>query len=296
MKDKLPYMPFFGRDFYDDDTVACMTYEEQGMYLRLLWHQWVNGSIPGEAEQVARILGVVTVPQTVLRCFPPNGDGRRKNDRLHVERQRASAAHEAMRRGGSRGGKRRKEAHLQARLKPGSSLALNLAQAGPIARPQARLKQPEPEPYPEQDIQQGPASSQVTTLPVLPGGGVSARAEARAAATPADHRLTPEGNAALARLCRSAQHPDALLAEVRMILDGGRPGVPSDPAAVSLALHDMLLAGGRVTGAGLRAFVARAARGECSDRSDRVDWDALIAKAAAEDAQAAAQARLEGQP
>jgi len=142
-------------------------------------------------------------------------------------------------------------------------------------------------------IQQGPASSQVTTLPVLPGGGVSARADARAAATPADHRLTPEGNAALERLCRSAQHPDALLAEVRMILDGGRPGVPSDPAAVSLALHDMLLAGGRVTGAGLRAFVARAARGE---RGDRVDWDALIAKAAAEDAQAAAKAALEGQP
>jgi hypothetical protein len=66
---KPPYMPFFGRDFYDDDRVAQMSYHEQGIYLRLLWHQWVNGSLPAAPEDLARIT-LEPVPERVLACFP----------------------------------------------------------------------------------------------------------------------------------------------------------------------------------------------------------------------------------
>jgi uncharacterized protein YdaU (DUF1376 family) len=102
MANHLPFLPFYGRDFYDDDRVACMSYEEQGMYLRLLWHQWVNGSIPEDPAQVARVLGVPSVPEQVLACFPAS-DGRRLNPRLHQERKRVAAERDAKRRGGRRG-------------------------------------------------------------------------------------------------------------------------------------------------------------------------------------------------
>jgi len=102
MANHLPFLPFYGRDFYDDDRVACMSYEEQGMYLRLLWHQWVNGSIPEDPAQVARVLGVPSVPEQVLACFPAS-DGRRLNSRLQQERSRIAAERDAKRRGGRRG-------------------------------------------------------------------------------------------------------------------------------------------------------------------------------------------------
>lgn len=57
-------------------------------------------------------------------------------------------------------------------------------------------------------------------------------------------------------MLRAAQNPDALLAEIRVILQGGRPNVPKDPALVSQALTDLRLAGTtRPTGKAIRAFV-----------------------------------------
>ena len=94
------------------------------------------------------------------------------------------------------------------------------------------------------------ASASASTSVVEGKGGVGEEGDAR---------LTPEGRRAFVQLCRASHNPTALAAEVRMILDGGRPGVPTDPAAVSLALHDLTLSGGKVTGASLRAFVQRAA-------------------------------------
>jgi hypothetical protein len=130
--EKLPFLPFFGRDFYDDDRVACMGYAEQGVYVRLLWHQWVNGSIPGPEDQIAKILGQ-DVPTCVLPCFPLNGDGRRINPRLHLERRRIEAERASKSRGGKAG--RRKQLQTQPGLSPKSAPA----QPG----------QPEPEPEPE---------------------------------------------------------------------------------------------------------------------------------------------------
>ena len=43
---KLPWFPFYGRDFYLDEKVRLLSLRQEAMYLRLLWHQWEEGSIP----------------------------------------------------------------------------------------------------------------------------------------------------------------------------------------------------------------------------------------------------------
>ena len=46
---KLPWFPFYGRDFYLDEKVRLLSLRQEAMYLRLLWHQWEEGSIPNVA-------------------------------------------------------------------------------------------------------------------------------------------------------------------------------------------------------------------------------------------------------
>lgn len=105
--------------------------------------------------------------------------------------------------------------------------------------------------------------------------------------------LPPSCGDALQQLLRVARSPAALAAEIRMILAGGRPGVPRDPAAVAQALQDLAIVGQPVTGVMLRTFVQRAAR----DRATRPDEprsrggpgprDPILAELAAADAAAA---------
>ena len=45
-------MPFIGRDFYFDDKVKTLSFCEEAIYVRLLWHQWEHNALPG-AEQCA---------------------------------------------------------------------------------------------------------------------------------------------------------------------------------------------------------------------------------------------------
>jgi hypothetical protein len=44
--DKLPWFPFYGRDFFCDETVKTFTARQIGFYTYLLWNQWEHGSIP----------------------------------------------------------------------------------------------------------------------------------------------------------------------------------------------------------------------------------------------------------
>ena len=45
-KKKLPWYPLYARDFNLDEKVQSMTNEQAGMYIKLLNHQWIEGSIP----------------------------------------------------------------------------------------------------------------------------------------------------------------------------------------------------------------------------------------------------------
>lgn len=43
---KLPWWPFYGRNFFGDERVKLMSNAQIGMYVKLLDHQWNEGSIP----------------------------------------------------------------------------------------------------------------------------------------------------------------------------------------------------------------------------------------------------------
>ena len=43
---KLPWFPFWGRDFFGDEKVKLFNLRQIGFYLTLLWHEWEHGSIP----------------------------------------------------------------------------------------------------------------------------------------------------------------------------------------------------------------------------------------------------------
>ena len=57
MKEKAPYMPFFGREFYGDLNVMAQDLEEQGAYHRLNWLCWQEGAIPSDVATLAAICG-----------------------------------------------------------------------------------------------------------------------------------------------------------------------------------------------------------------------------------------------
>lgn len=53
---KLPAFQFYPRDWLASPSVMMMTLAEQGAYMRLLSFQWLNGSIPDNDDDRARIL------------------------------------------------------------------------------------------------------------------------------------------------------------------------------------------------------------------------------------------------
>lgn len=87
-----PAFQFYPRDFLADANVIAMTLEERGLYITLLACAWIEGSIPAEAPEIARL---VHYPEKqfrrvwgrVSRCFKPReDDGRLINPRLESER------------------------------------------------------------------------------------------------------------------------------------------------------------------------------------------------------------------
>jgi uncharacterized protein YdaU (DUF1376 family) len=61
---RLPFMPFYAKDFLGDPRVMALTMEQRGVYALLLVHMWNNdGYLPADYKAVARIVGAD--PRTV---------------------------------------------------------------------------------------------------------------------------------------------------------------------------------------------------------------------------------------
>jgi hypothetical protein len=160
MSEKLAWFPFYVRDWMTDEKVLAMTFAEQGVYLRLLCLQWLEGSIPASQARLERSLrlassgelgGTVEVADlrgVVKDCFKPHPtlEGRLANPKLLqiAEAQQLEAGRRAE--SGRKGGLR----SAQARLKPGSTkpeteteeaTAAREPQGGTVAEPQ----QPSPD-------------------------------------------------------------------------------------------------------------------------------------------------------
>jgi len=51
----LPYMPLYVMDLLTDEAVVCMTNEAFGAYMRLLAHEWIEGSLPNDEKKLAKL-------------------------------------------------------------------------------------------------------------------------------------------------------------------------------------------------------------------------------------------------
>lgn len=86
----LPYVRWFGGDYLASSRVRMMSLQEQGAYMRLLWHQFEEGAIPADPSLRARILGVSPAEEAAVwpalaPCFEPTADGL-QNSRMAEER------------------------------------------------------------------------------------------------------------------------------------------------------------------------------------------------------------------
>lgn len=62
--DKAPAYQWYPKDYDSDEAVKLMSYEQEGIYRRLLDHQALHGSIPAEPSEIAML-----VPKVTLRRF-----------------------------------------------------------------------------------------------------------------------------------------------------------------------------------------------------------------------------------
>lgn len=94
---KPPAFQFYPKDWVLD--TARMTLEEEGAYIRLLGHQWIEGPLPADLHQLSRILGVQIKKMRNLWCtlgkhFPAATGDTVANPRLEEERRKQASYRE----------------------------------------------------------------------------------------------------------------------------------------------------------------------------------------------------------
>lgn len=93
---KAPAYQWYPKDYDSDEAVKLMTYEQEGIYHRLLDHQWLHGSIPAEPKQIAMLVPKVP-PRRFLTLWPgiaakfTNSGGRLVNLKLEKVRKDTAA-------------------------------------------------------------------------------------------------------------------------------------------------------------------------------------------------------------
>jgi uncharacterized protein YdaU (DUF1376 family) len=132
--DKYPWFPFYAADFLTDEKTLAMSFRELGLYVTLLCHQWIQGSIPADRSRAQATLKLgsshtgddadfAAFDKVVSECFEahPTLAGRLMNRRLADIQEQQAARHERLSAAGRKGGRGLSEA--QPRLKPGLSEA-----------------------------------------------------------------------------------------------------------------------------------------------------------------------------
>lgn len=185
LRAKLPFMPFYGVDFYEDEAVSLMEAAEEAVCLRLLWRQWREGSLPADPIGLAGLARAGTVSPAVLGYFPVSpGDGRRRNQWLEEIREKHLLKGEKLSQAGKRGRAKQlsdpkvRPARGEARARPAASAG----QAG------AWPGQPEPEPESEEKAVSVDSSNQPASRSDDPSDGRIMRAIR-------EHLYLPDGKA-----------------------------------------------------------------------------------------------------
>jgi hypothetical protein len=112
---KAPAYQFFPKDYDADEAVRLMTYEQEGVYRRLLDHQSLNGPLPSDPKEIAKLVPKISCKRflklwpAMAAKFPPVEGGRLLNRKL--ERVKANFA--AFIEGKERGGRASAQLRLQ---------------------------------------------------------------------------------------------------------------------------------------------------------------------------------------
>lgn len=117
----LAYFPFFPADYLGDEKVKLMSLTAEGAYLRLLCHQWAEGSIPANRSAIVLLCKNHDGPHIdeVLSCFFPSGKPDRLiNPRLDRERRKLIKAYNSKKKAGLHGAKKRWQTHSTTNGKP----------------------------------------------------------------------------------------------------------------------------------------------------------------------------------
>lgn len=109
---KSPAFQFYPTDYLGSQRVQMLTLEEEGAYVRLLCYCWQHGTIPDDADQLARLIGKgasTTVARVVQAMFQQGPDqGKLIHDRLEQERAKQAAWRAKSSAGGHKSAEKRK--------------------------------------------------------------------------------------------------------------------------------------------------------------------------------------------
>lgn len=121
-----PAFQFYPKDFLSSSKVMRMSLTERGAYITLLSHCWLDGSLPANVAELARLLGV-REPQfarmwkgPLCECFIEK-DGRLTNPRLDDERRKQLDYRRRQSDRGKQGGRPRKATESQSDKAPAFS-------------------------------------------------------------------------------------------------------------------------------------------------------------------------------
>lgn len=108
MPGEFDWFPLYPRNFLTSRKVKRMSNEEVGIYAKLLFNQWIDGSIPDDIEELANMCGcqkdVMTKAwQRLSACFTEDGGGGLYNEFLEEVREEQKDRSEKRSRAGKAG-------------------------------------------------------------------------------------------------------------------------------------------------------------------------------------------------
>ena len=117
MKKKSPAFQFYPNDWLSSPKIMLMTPAEEGAYIRLLSICWMNGGLPDDDDELAKLsrLGddwLKGGSEKIRKCFTKRR-GKLINQRLEKEKKKQRAWTEKSRQGGVQSGKARQQKSLK---------------------------------------------------------------------------------------------------------------------------------------------------------------------------------------
>jgi len=116
MEKKMPYFRLYAQDFLV--SVAVMTDQEVGAYMKLLCHQWVNHGIPADQSRIEHLVSssgddFKEVWMTLKSKFKKGDNGKLYNPRLEEIRAELKSYKQQKSDAGSAGAAARWEGHVK---------------------------------------------------------------------------------------------------------------------------------------------------------------------------------------